>query len=350
MKERTERISGVKKAKRSGYAAFYLLLLVLPVFISMFCSAGQQNYFLNIFIMCFYWAALTTSWNLVAGYLGIFSMAHQVFFGIGAYATAMSGLYLGASPWLGFLIGGVCAALVSIIIAVPCLRLKKAPYIIIATMALAEIFRLVFTNLKTWTRGSSGFWQIKSYENVVGVNFSGINKIPYYYLILIIFAAIVGVSAYITKSPTGLAMEAIRESQDAAEAIGVNIAAVKIKVFVVSAFMAGVVGAFYAHYMKILTPDGMFGQTLMTEFIAMSLFGGTGIISGPIFGAFFITILMESLKSLANYKLFIYAGILILVMIFLPGGVLNSKSQLARGTDRLRRRFARRGGGAAPAK
>jgi branched-chain amino acid transport system permease protein len=347
MREKIMKIFDHKKSKVGVTAAFFAILLILPVIISLVCSKGQQSYFLNIFIMCCYWAALTTSWNLVAGYLGIFSMAHQVFFGIGAYATAMCGLYFGTSPWLGFLIGGVCAALISIVIAVPCLRLKKAPYIIIATMALAEIFRLVFTNLKTWTRGSSGFWQIHVYENAFGIDFSGMNKIPYYYLILIIFAVIVGVSAYLTKSSTGLAMEAIRESQDAAEAIGVNIAATKIKVFVISAFMAGVVGAFYAHYMKILTPDGMFGQNLMTEFIAMSLFGGTGIISGPIFGAFFITILMESLKSLANYKLFIYAAILILVMIFLPGGVLNSKSELAKGTAKLKRSFSKRSGGAA---
>lgn len=341
MKETIMKLFDNSRPKRNVTIVFFLILLLLPLPIRMACSSGQQSYFLNIFIMCFYWAALTTSWNLVAGYLGIFSMAHQVFFGIGAYATAMCGLYLGTSPWLGFLIGGVCAALVSIVIAIPCLRLKKAPYIIIATMVLAEIVRLVFTNLKDWTRGSSGFWEIKSYGTVLGIRFGGINKIPYYYLILIIFAVIVAVSAYIVKSPTGLAMEAIRESQDAAEAIGVNVARTKIKVFVISAFMAGVVGAFYAHYMKILTPEAMFGQDLMTEFIAMSLFGGTGIISGPIFGAFFITILMESLKSLANYKLFIYAGILILVMIFLPGGVLNSKAEFARGTARLKKHFGK---------
>ena len=344
MRETIMKLFDHKKSKRNVSVAFFLVLLILPVLIRLVCDNSQQNYFLNIFIMCFYWAALTSSWNLVAGYLGIFSMAHQVFFGIGAYATAMFGLYAGTSPWLGFLIGGVCAALVSVIIAVPCLRLKKAPYIIIATMVLAEIVRLVFTNLKTWTRGSSGFWQIRSYENISGVDFSGMDKIPYYYLILLIFAVIVGACAYIVKSPTGLAMEAIRESQEAAEAIGVNIARTKIKVFVVSAFMAGVVGAFYAHYMKILTPDAMFGQNLMTEFIAMSLFGGTGIISGPIFGAFFITILMESLKSLANYKLFIYAGILILVMIFLPGGVLNSKSEFTSGTNKLKKRFNKKSG------
>ncbi len=318
-----------RQNKVAGALLFLLVLLLLPIAIH-FLGASVESYLLNILILCMYWAALVSSWNLVSGYLGIFSMAHQVFFGIGAYASAMANLYLGMSPWLGLVFGGLCAGAISIVVAVPCLRLKAAPYIIIATMCLAEIVRLVFTNLVDWTRGELGFWEIGPYENVLGINFSGLSKLPYYYLILVLMVLVVGVCVFIVKSHTGLAMEAIRESPEAAEALGVDITRTKIKVFIISAVCAGVIGSFYAHYMKILTPTAMFGPEVMTGVIAMNLLGGTGTIAGPVFGAFFLMLCMETLRALSNYKLLIYAAILIIVMIFLPSGIMNSKGEFFR--------------------
>lgn len=306
---------------------FFLVLLVIPVVLRV---SGYQNesYVEGVLILCMMWAAMTLSWDLLMGYMGIWSLAQQVFFGIAAYTSSMLNFYLGLSPWAGFLIAPIVAAMVGGLVAIPVLRLKAAPYIIIATMCLGEIVRLVFTNLVDFTRGELGFWQMDAFDDVFGINMNGADKIPYYYLIFIIFSAIALVCSLIAKSHNGLAMKAIRDSQEAAESLGVNSTKMKIKIFIISAYMAGFCGVFYAHYMKILTPTDMFSQSMMTEFIAMDVFGGIATTRGPIFGAFFLTIIMESLQGLDKYKLLIYAAILMATTLLLPSGVMNSARTL----------------------
>lgn len=314
------------KKKMIGSLIFFLAIFILPIILR---ASGYENesYVEGVLILCMMWGAMTLSWDLLMGYMGIWSLAQQVFFGIAAYTSAMMNYYLGMSPWLGFIFAPVVAALVGGLIAIPVLRLKEAPYIIIATMCLGEIFRLTFTNLVDITRGELGFWQMDSFNDIFGINMNGADKMPYYYLIFIIFAAIALVCSLISKSHNGLAMKAIRDSQEAAESLGVNSTKMKIKIFIISAYMAGFCGVFYSHYMKILTPTDMFGQSMMTEFIAMDVFGGIATTRGPIFGAFFITIIMETLSGIDKYKLLIYAGILIITTLLLPKGVMNSSRE-----------------------
>lgn len=316
--------------------SFFGILFLIPLLLR---GTGYKNesYIEGVLILCMLWAAMTISWNLLMGYMGIWSLAQQVFFGIAAYASSMMNYYLGMSPWLGFIIGPILAALTGALIAIPVLRLRAAPYIIIATMCLAEIVKLVFTNLVDFTRGELGFWQMEAFDNIFGINFGGADKIPYYYLILLIFLGIAVTCAILVKSPTGLAMKAVRDSHEAAEALGVNIVRTKIKIFIISAAMSGFCGVFYAHYMKILTPTDVFGQKMMTEFIAMNVFGGLATIRGPIFGSFFITIIMETLQGIDRYKLMIYAIILILTTLILPNGVLNGKEQISNYIQKIKR-------------
>lgn len=314
------------KSKALVSLVFFAVLLIIPAILRMI-SYGNESYVEGVLILCMLWAAMTLSWNLLMGYMGIWSLAQQVFFGIAAYTSAMMNYYLHMSPWLGFIVGPLCATLVGLLVAIPVLRLKAAPYIIIATMCLAEIFRLIFINLVDWTRGELGFWQMDAFNNVLGINFNGADKIPYYYLIFIIFAVITVVCASLAKSSTGLAMKSIRDSQEAAESLGVDIVRTKIKVFLISAFMAGLCGVFFAHYIKILTPTDVFGPGMMTELIAMNVLGGIATIRGPIFGAFFLTLTMETLQGIDSYKLLIYALILIITTLVLPNGMLNSNAQ-----------------------
>lgn len=306
--------------------AFFAILFIIPIIMRV-VSYTNESYIEGVLILCMLWAAMTLSWDLLMGYTGIWSLAQQVFFGIAAYVSAMMNYYLHISPWWGFLFGPLCAAAVGLLIAIPVLRLKAAPYIIIATMCLGEIVRLVFTNLVDWTKGELGFWQMDAFRNIGSIDFGGADKIPYYYLIFIIFGVITVICSVIARSHLGMAMKAIRDSQDAAESLGVNIAKTKIIIFVISAYMAGFCGVFYAHYMKILTPSNMFGQSMMTEFIAMDVFGGIATVRGPIFGAFFLTVVLETLQGLDDYKLLIYALILIITTLVLPKGVLNSKEE-----------------------
>jgi len=326
MKERVMKFFDNSTGKFRISTIFFTFLFVFPMILRGI-NYGNEAYVEGVLILCMMWAAMTLSWNLLMGYMGIWSLAQQVFFGIAAYTSAMLNYYFHMSPWLGFIVGPIAAALVGLIIAIPVLRLKAAPYIIIATMCLAEIIRLIFTNLVDFTRGELGFWMMDSFDDIGSISFNGVDKIPYYYLMLIIFGVIALVCGILAKSSTGLAMKAIRDSQEAAESLGVDLTKTKIKVFVLSAYMAGFCGVFYAHYMKILTPTNVFGQSMMTEFIAMNVLGGLATVRGPIFGAFFITIIMESLQGIDDYKLLIYAIILIITTLIMPNGILNSKAQ-----------------------
>lgn len=301
-------------------AAFLILLLIMPFLV-------PDPYVIHILILAMMYAVLAGSWNFLCGYVGIFSFGHQAFFGIGAYVSALLSMHLGVSPWLGLVIGGMAAAAVSVIIAIPCLRLRAAPYIAIATLGMAEIIRVVAQNLVSLTRGELGLWGIPGFTKftlpVLGeVDFSG-NRTPYYFVMLILFFLITGGISWIVRSPFGLSLKSIRESQDAAESLGVDVAFYKILAFIISSFIAGVVGSFYAHYILILTPSAVLSTGVVVEIITITLVGGLGIIWGPVMGAFVLTFALELLRFLGDYRLLFYGAVLVLVILFLPEGIVR---------------------------
>jgi branched-chain amino acid transport system permease protein len=272
-------------------------------------------YFLSIMINAMMLGALALSWNLMAGFAGIFSFGHQAFFGLGAYVSALLAFHLGVSPWLGILAGGVVAGAVGLVVAVPCLRLRLAPYLSIATLGFAEICRITAMNLVDITRGELGLWGIPEL-------FAGGGRVPSYFVILVILGLIVWSMAYIRSSPFGLALRALREGQDAAESLGVDVARAKIVTFLTSSFMAGVVGAFYAHYLGILTPSSVIAKSLMVEIMAITLLGGLGTIGGPVLGAMGITMALEYMRGFGDLRLLIYGAALMTIIIFMPGGLV----------------------------
>jgi len=274
-----------------------------------------DSYFIHVMILSMIMAALASSWNLMLGYAGIFSFGHQAFFGLGAYVSALLAMRAGLSPWLGMLVAGMVAAVVSLIIAVPCLRLRAAPYIAIATLAFAEICRITAMNLVDITRGELGLWGIPEL-------FAGGNRILSYYTMLVILTLIVWTMARIAESPLGLALRSVRESQDAAEALGVDVARTKVLAFVISSFMAGVVGAFYAHYLVILTPSSVLSVRPMVEIVTITLLGGLSTLVGPVLAAFGLTLGLEYMRFLGDYRLLLYGAGMVLLITFMPEGVV----------------------------
>ena len=297
-----------------------LFLLAAPLL-------APDPYIVHILTLSLMYAVLAGSWNLLCGYAGIFSFGHQVFFGIGAYVSAIMAMRMGTSPWLGLLIGGGAAALISVVVALPCLRLRAAPYIAIATLGMAEISRVVAQNLVGLTRGELGLWGIPGLSDIAlplagTISFTH-NRIAYYYVMFVLFLLITGAIYWLIKSPFGIALKSIRESQDAAESLGVNVALYKIMVFIISAFFAGVVGSFYAHYILILTPSSVLIISVVVEIITITLIGGLGIIWGPIAGAFILTFSLEYLRFMGDYRLLIYGAILIMIILFMPEGFVR---------------------------
>jgi branched-chain amino acid transport system permease protein len=305
--------------KGKAISATVVILLVLPVFI-------QDPYIMHIVILSLLYGVLACSWNLICGYTGIFTFGHQAFFGIGAYVSALLAMKLNLSPWLGLLVGGIAAGLIGLVIGLPCLRLRVAPYIAITTLAFSEIVRIICMNLVGLTRGELGLWGIPAFPDIslfsgMEFSFSGVDRTGYYYVILIIFFASIVLIAWQLRSYIGLAFRAIRDEQDAALSLGVDTTRYKLLAFITSSFLAGVAGSFYAHYILILTPTSVFSLGVMIEIIAITLVGGLGTFWGPIIGAFSLIVLLEYLRTFGEYRLMIYGVMLVATIMFMPKGV-----------------------------
>jgi branched-chain amino acid transport system permease protein len=305
--------------KNKAIAAMVVLLLVFPVFV-------EDPYIMNIVILSLLFAVLACSWNLICGYTGIFTFGHQAFFGIGAYVSALLAMKAGLSPWLGLLAGGIAAGLIGLLIGLPCLRLRAAPYIAITTLAFSEIARIVCMNLVGLTRGELGLWGIPEFPEIPlpggwVINFAGGERTGYYYVLLIIFFFTLGVIGWMMRSYIGLAFRAVRDEQDAALSLGVDTTRFKLLAFIASSFFAGVAGAFYAHYILILTPTSVMSVGVMTEIIAVTLVGGLGTFWGPVIGAFSLTALLEYLREFGEYRFMIYGAMLVATIMFMPKGV-----------------------------
>lgn len=305
---------------------FFLLLILLPLVV-------DGEYPLGVMIICLIYATLAVSWNLMVGYAGILSFGHQAFYGLGAYFSAIFTMQFNVSPWIGIPLSGCFAALLSFLIGFPCLRLRIAPYIAIATLAFSEILLVVCKNWVSLTRGEMGLSGIPPLQDVslgfYTVAFTGGAKIPYYYVMLGIFIIAVLFIYYQTGSKVGLAFKAMREEQDAAASLGVDITRYKLTAFLTGSYFAGVTGAFYAHYVSILAPDAVFGMGEMVEIVAITLIGGIGTFFGPIIGAFVLIIGLEALRGLAEYRLMIYGAVLVLLIIMMPHGLLAGFSRLS---------------------
>lgn len=282
---------------------------------------GVKKYYIRVLTFCMIYASVASCWNIIAGYAGAFSFGFQALFGLGAYVSALLSVYFGWSPWLTMWIGAVVAMLVGSIVAIPSLKLRQLPYICIATMCMGEIIRILASNMATITRGELGLSNIPKY-------FTGNNSIPCYYMMLIMFVMIIAIITRIVNSPMGMSLRAIKYSQDASESLGINISGTKVMIYMIGAFMAGAVGAFYAHYINILTPTSVIGTSLMTQFVAMCLLGGLGTIVGPIVGAFTIEIVLELLRKVSDYRMIVYALLIITTIIFLREGIWGSLKEI----------------------
>jgi branched-chain amino acid transport system permease protein len=299
------------------------LFLALIVFL-LVPVATRDAYFHHLLILSFIYAILVSSWGILFGYMGVYSFGHQGFFGTGAYISGLLAVHLGLSPWIGLALGGIGASVLSLIISWPTFRLR-GPYVAIVTLAFAEILRITCSNWVDFTRGQLGL--------SVPPIFHGNDRVQYYYLILFMFVINMIILMKMMKSSFGMVAVSIRESQEAAESVGINIVKYKRLGFILTSFIAGVTGAYYGHYLGILTPD-VFGSNVIFSMLVMLLFGGIGTLSGPFLGSLILTFLGEYLRGLESYRFLIYGLVIILTVLFLPGG-------LAGGFERIKTSLAR---------
>ena len=282
--------------------------------------------YLQIVILLFWYAYITTSWNMVGGWAGVLPLGHSAYIGIGAYTSTVLAIHYGLSPWIGMLAGGIIASIVGIIIGIPTLKMRGA-YFALSTMAFGEGVRVFVENTDKLgpfvLNGPRGICipLIESFTN-----FQFMSKVPYYYIILIMLCIALFVTWYMSRIRIGYYLNAGGEEPEAAQSLGVNVARYKVIAMGISCFMTALAGTFYAQLMLYFYPKGILGLDLSFEIAFISLIGGRGTLAGPVIGALLLRPVTDFSRiyfsnMLPGLHLVIYGLVLILIMLYQPRGL-----------------------------
>lgn len=301
-----------------------IVLLIIAFCLSIAPIFLHGNlYIMNILTICLIWAVVAASWDLIMGFAGIFSFGQIAFFVTGAYGSAILTSNFGISPWFGIFAGGVIASVIGLLVCLPCLRLKGA-YIALATFAVHMILEPLLKSkigISIGTGGAQGLLSIPPLK-LGGYAFSSMEPVPFFYAALLIFLVSVFIIYKIIFSAWGLAFLALRDSEGFAKSLGVNDFKYKLLVFGVSAFLTGCVGAFYAHYVQVLSTR-MLSFDLFLTLMVMLVLGGMGQFPGAVLGALIATFFSELLRPLETYRGLVFGGTVVLLVIFMPQGIMG---------------------------
>lgn len=315
----------IPKSKLLSYAVNAGLLLVFYfLFFALIANGTINRYSSGIMTTMFINIILTVSLNLVSGFLGQLVLGHAGFMSVGAYTAALFTLYSGLPITISFpisiVLAGVMAAVFGVIIGVPALRLR-GDYLAIITLGFGEIIRVIILACD-FTGGAKGLRGIPTILPK-GSDATSLALAKYSYVFWLAVITVVVIWAFV-RSRHGRAVIAIREDEIAAEASGIHTTYYKLFAFVMAAFFAGVAGSVYAHHIGVLDP-GKFNFDYSVEILLMAVLGGLGSTTGSIIAAVALTILPEFLRGFEDYRMLIYAVILIIVMLFKPSGLMGQR-------------------------
>lgn len=290
-------------------------LLIAAVAAAALCAVAPllSDYGVHVLNTSLYYTILAASWNLLAGFTGRFSLAHQAFAAIGAYTSGMLSYYFATPLWLTIPAGVFAAAAFGYLLGRMVLKMR-AIYLAIATWAFAETIHILLTAAYTITRGELGL--------TVPPLFADINPRSYLYVFTALTILCALVMYAIVRSPIGYFMRAIRDDELRAESLGVDTTRIKVFVFTVSSAFAGLAGAFYGHYVVVLSPQ-IADFSEMAKLIVMVVVGGFGSFAGPLVGAAPIQILNSYLAKYGEWDMVILAVIVIVFMRGHMGGLAD---------------------------
>ena len=291
------------------------VLLALP--------AVLNAYALTIFILILFYGFLAQAWNILGGYTGQLSVGHAAFVGVGGYTSAVLAANWAVTPWLGMFVGAGLAAVLGAIIGYLGFRFGlRGFYFVLLTVAFAEVCRILVSNIDA-LGGALGLY-ITFTGNPRQFQFQ--DQRVYYYIALALMLLATAVAALIERRRFGIYLTAIREDEGACEALGVDTFRYKMLAMVVSSFLTGLGGTFYAFYLFSLQPNTVFGIPLSVEIVIRPIIGGAGTLLGPILGSFILTPLAELSRQyfgqsgLHGAHLIVYGLLLVSVVLFLPQG------------------------------
>jgi branched-chain amino acid transport system permease protein len=283
-------------------------------------------------ILVFMFGMLGVAWNIMGGYAGMFSFGQAAFFGIGAYTSSYLSIAYGVNPWIGLFAGGCAAALVAAAIGYPCSNLR-GHYFAIASIAFAEIVRIVFNNWQM-VGAAEGLSLPMKNESFTNFLFNS-SKLPYYYIMLAFLLVSLAVCYSIATSKMGYYFRAIKESHKIAEGLGVDVVLYRLMAIMISAFLSAMAGTFYAQYILYIDPGSVMLLATSVQIVLISMLGGAGSIMGPVIGAAILIPASEYTRVILGNKgtgvdMLIYGLLITLISMYYPEGVWKLFSRIGK--------------------
>jgi len=287
--------------------AFVAALLAFPLM-------SQDPNLLRMLIVTSLFSLYAVSWDLLSGYTGQISLGHALFFGSGAYASALLSSHLDLPPYLTIPAGATVATLAGLLVGIPCLRLRRH-YLALATLAFPIMLTGLVLAFPEFSGGEGGIWRIARLTAT---------RVEEYYLIVAVVLAAVFALWRVVRSRVGLIFHSIREDETAARALGINTVRYKLLAFALSGFTAGVAGALYAHSSaaRIVAPGVVLSLFMSFQPVIWTIFGGAATIYGPITGVFVLYPVLDTLHVvIPKYRMLVFALLVLLIIRFMPRGV-----------------------------
>ncbi|WP_447981460.1 branched-chain amino acid ABC transporter permease [Achromobacter kerstersii] len=314
-------------------------IALFGVAVAALATFAQSGVLLTFVMMSLYAALLSQAWNILGGYGGQLSFGHALFFGVGAYAQALGQLNLGINPWLALPMAIALGALVGMAVGGLTFRYGlKGSYFALVTLAFAEVFRILALSA-SFTGGGVGL-MVPLQEGAANMQFA--SRRGYIYLLLAFVVLALMVTAWLRHSRFGAYLQAVRDNEDAARAIGVNPLRVKLGGIALSAAFMSAAGAFYVQVFQYIDPGIAFGSAVSVEALVGAIVGGMGTLWGPVLGAVALHGLADLTRNLfgelPGISMVIYGVVLILIVMFLPRGISGGGQSLGRlfGKERAR--------------
>ncbi len=311
------------KVKNAGQPRVYCPLIAL-VFLFLPLLLTQNAFYLNLYFLVFMFAGLSSAWNIIGGLGGQLSLGHSAFYGLGSYTCSLLFVKYGVPPMLGLLVCTGLSVILAAIIGHPCFRLK-GPFFTLATIAVGEVLLLLAVYFRGLTAGSEGL-SIPFKPSILNLCFD--SKRPYAVEAFCFMLFALGVSTWVKRSRLGYQLVALLDEDQAAESLGINTSRVKMAGLAISGALTALGGGVFAQYVLFLEPHSEFSLTASINLALTSMVGGLGTIVGPVIGSFLLIPLQEFLRvwlggSFQGLYFVIYGTLLILVVMFMPRGILD---------------------------
>ena len=306
-------------------AAAAVVLALIPIWV-------ESPYALHIFILLFIAIALGESWNVIGGFAGQYSVGHSAWYGLGAYTAFVLLQRKGIAPWFGVWAAVALSVIIALVVGWITFRLR-GPYFVLASIAVAEIIRLLALNTKDLTNGAEGILASDLPPLKLGgtVITDWNSKTPYFYMGLAMAVFTIAVNYVVKRSKLGYYLQAIREDQDAAHSLGIPLTLSKNTALAISAACTALAGSFAAFYIGFIEPQGVFGIEVSIQMVLTCIIGGIGTVAGPVIGAVVVVLLSEALRaSLSSAHLLVYGVLVIIVILTMPDGFVGFIAQRLR--------------------